>query len=200
MNIGVLGGTFDPIHGGHLAAAAEATSRLELAEVIFVPAGRPWLKPGEDISPAAQRLEMVCLAIADKPGYKLSSIEIERPGPTYTVDTMAELRQKYTTGDKLYFIIGRDKLAELPQWHQPQHLIALCRLVAVPRVGCPEPDLDELEKALPGISQRLVMLDGPRIDVSSSMIRDRVRRGLDISRLVPEAVVGYIREKGLYKA
>jgi len=199
MNIGILGGTFDPIHTGHLAVADEAVSRLGLAEVLFVPAGKPWLKVDTKILPAEHRLKMVGLAIADKPCFKLSTIEVEREGPTYTVDTITELRRQFGAGDELLFIIGWDNLADLSRWCQPERLISMCRLVAVPRVGCQVPDLDSLEAAIPGLSQRVIILDKPEIDVSASMIRERVRRGLSISRLVPEAVARYITEQGLYR-
>ncbi|HEX78956.1 MAG TPA: nicotinate-nucleotide adenylyltransferase [Dehalococcoidia bacterium] len=199
MKIGVLGGTFDPVHIGHLAVADEVKARLGLAEVLFIPTGQPWFKADVGILPAEYRLEMVRLAIAGKPGLELSDMEIKREGPTYTVDTIAELRRQSSGEDELYFIVGWDKLTELPGWRQPECLVSMCRLVAVPRVGCPVPDLDALEGAIPGISQRVVMLDKPQIDVSASIIRQRVRRGLPISRLVPEAVERYIREKGLYR-
>ena len=199
MNIGILGGTFDPVHIGHLAVADEAASRLGLAEVLFVPAGKPWLKADAKILPAEHRLKMVKLAIADKPRFKLSTIEVEREGSTYTVDTIAELRRQFGAGDELFFIIGWDNLADLPRWRQPGRLSSMCRLVVVPRVGCPVPDLDSLEAVIPGLSQRVVMLDKPEIDVSASVIRERVRRGLSISRLVPEAVARYIKEQGLYR-
>jgi nicotinate-nucleotide adenylyltransferase len=199
MNIGILGGTFDPVHIGHLAVADEAASRLGLAEVLFMPAGKPWLKADARILPAEHRLKMVKLAIAGKPRFKMSTIEVEREGPTYTVDTITELRRQFGAGDELLFIIGWDNLADLARWRQPERLISMCRLVAVPRVGYPVPDFDSLEAAIPGLSQRVIMLDKPEIDVSASVIRERVRRGLSINHLVPEAVARYITEQGLYR-
>lgn len=198
MNIGVLGGTFDPIHMGHLIIAEEVRARLDLAEVLFVPAGQPWLKLNNAISPARHRVEMVRLAIADEPSFKLSTMEIERPGPSYTVDTMAELSSQIGAEGKLFFILGWDNLIQLPRWHQPSRLVKMCRLVPVPRVGHPSPDLNSLEAAVPGLSQSLIMLDTPQIEISSSEIRERVARGLSIHQLVPEPVERYIREHGLY--
>jgi nicotinate-nucleotide adenylyltransferase len=200
MNIGVLGGTFDPVHMGHLIIAEEVHSRLDLSQVLFVPAGQPWLKLNDvnAISPAEHRVEMVRLAIADEPAFQLSTMEIERPGPSYTVDTMTELSRQIGDQDRLYFILGWDNLNHLPQWHQPRRLVKLCRLVPVRRVGFSSPDLDALEKAIPGLSRSLVMLNTPQIEISSSEIRDRVARGLPIHKLVPEAVERYIIEQGLY--
>ena len=200
MNIGVLGGTFDPIHMGHLVLAEEVRARLDLAEILFVPAGQPWLKVGSPVSSAGHRVEMVRLAIADRPYFKLSTIEIERAGPTYTVDTIAELKAQLGAGDELFFILGRDNLAELPRWRQPSRLITMCRLVAVPRPGYPLPDLKALEASIPGLSQRVMLMDKPEIDISASAIRDRVARGLSIHHLVPEPVAGYIRQHKLYLA
>jgi len=198
MKIGVLGGTFDPVHMGHLIIAEEVRARLDLAEVLFVPAGQPWLKLNNAISPAEHRVAMIRLAIADEPSFKLSTTEVERPGPSYTVDTIAELSRQIGAGDKLFFILGWDNLNQLPQWHEPSRLVKLCRLVPVPRVGCPSPDLDSLEAAIPGLSQSIIMLDTPQIEISSSEIRDRVARGLSIHQLVPEAVERYIKEHRLY--
>jgi len=200
MNIGVLGGTFDPIHMGHLVLAEEVRARLDLAEILFVPAGQPWLKVGSPVSSAGHRVEMVRLAIADRPYFKLSTIEIERAGPTYTVDTIAELKAQLGAGDELFFILGRDNLAELPRWWQPERLITMCRLVAVPRPGYPLPDLKALEASIPGLPQRVMLMDRPEIDISASAIRDRVARGLSIHHLVPEPVAGYIRQHKLYLA
>jgi nicotinate-nucleotide adenylyltransferase len=198
MNIGVLGGTFDPIHMGHLIIAEEVRARLDLAEVLFVPAGQPWLKTNNVISPAEHRVEMVRLAIAKEPSFKLSTMEIERPGPSYTVDTMAELSRQIGVRDKLFFILGWDNLNQLPRWHEPSRLVRLCRLVPVRRVGYASPDLDALEAAVPGLSQSIIMLDTPQIQISSSEIRDRVARGLSIHHLVPEPVERYIKEHRLY--
>jgi len=200
MNIGILGGTFDPIHMGHMVVADEVTARLGLAEVLFVPAGQPWFKAGNHISAAEHRLRMLRLAIAGKPCYRLSTLEVERTGPTYTVDTIKEMKKNPGAGDELFFVLGWDNLIDLPRWHQPELLISLCRLVAVPRVGCPVPDLDSLDEAIPGLSKRVIMLDKPEIDISASLIRERVCKGLPISRLVPEAVEKYIKEQGLYEA
>ena len=198
MKIGVLGGTFDPVHIGHLMVADEVTARLDLAEVLFIPAGQPWLKAGSRILAAEHRLQMVRLAIAGKSDFKLSTMEIERTGPTYTVDTIRELEKEFGADDEFFFILGWDNLEGLPRWHQPSQLISICRLVAVPRVGFPVPDLDSLEVAIPGVSKRVVMLDKPEVDISASVIRESVRRGLPISHLVPETVEKYIKEQGLY--
>jgi len=198
MKIGVLGGTFDPIHIGHLKVAEEVTARLNLSEIIFMPAGQPWLKINNAISPAEHRLEMVRLAIAGKTNFKLSTMEVDRPGPTYTVDTMAELSRKLGSDDELFFILGWDNLTQLPQWREPSRLIKLCRLVAIPRVDFPEPDLASLDAAIPGLSRRVILLQKPRIDVNASEIRRMVAQGLSIHNLVPEPVEKYIKEHKLY--
>ncbi len=198
MNIGVLGGTFDPIHNGHLLMAEEARARLNLTVVLFVPAGQPWLKVDSPISAAEHRVQMVRLAIASKPYFKLSTMEIERAGPTYTVDTIAELRAQLGEGDELFFIMGQDNLSELPQWREPSRLVEMCYLVAVPRPGSPSPDLKALEAIIPGLSQRVMLMEKPKVDISASVIRDRVVRGLSMDHLVPPPVSRYIRENGLY--
>ena len=199
MKLGVLGGTFDPIHVGHLVLAEEVRVRLGLDEVLFVPAGNPWFKADVPITAAGHRLRMVRLAIAGKPHFKLSTMEVERPGRSYTVDTMAELRGTLASGDELFFILGWDNLRGLPRWREPERLITLCRLVAVPRVGEQAPDLNTLEASIPGLSKRVIMLDKPQIAVSASEVRERAAGGLPIEHLVPQAVEGYIREQGLYR-
>ena len=198
MDIGVMGGTFDPIHQGHVMVAEETKERLRLTEVLFVPSGQPWLKEGDPILAAEHRLQMVRLAIAARPYFKLSTIEIDRAGPSYTVDTLAELRAKLSAGNELFFILGWDSLAQLPQWREPSRLITMCRLVAVPRPGYSLPDLDSLEAAIPGLSRRLVLLDEPEADISATEIRNRVAQGLSIGHLVPEPVEEYIRQHKLY--
>ncbi|MFQ6121703.1 MAG: nicotinate-nucleotide adenylyltransferase [Dehalococcoidales bacterium] len=198
MNIGVLGGTFDPVHNGHVVIAEEAKTRLSLAEIIFVPAGQPWLKADKPISSAEHRLQMLRLAIADKPFFKLSTIEIERAGPSYTVDTIAELRGQLGSEDELFFILGWDSLAELQQWREPSRLIKMCYLVAVPRPGYPRPKLKVLEASIPGLSQRVMLMKEPEIDISASAIRERVAKGLSVRHLVPEPVNKYIKEHKLY--
>lgn len=198
MNIGVLGGTFDPIHMGHLIVAEETKLRLNLAEILFVPAGLPWLRVNSPISAAEHRVQMVRLAIGDKPYFKLSTIEVKRAGPSYTVDTIAELKGRLGVRDELFFILGWDSLAELPEWREPSRLIKMCHLVAVPRVGYSLPDLNGLEAAIPGLAQRVILLDTPEIDISASVIRQRVAQGLPIDHLVSEPVDRYIREQGLY--
>jgi len=198
MNIGVMGGTFDPIHNGHIMVAEEARARLNLAEVLFMPAGQPWLKADRNVTPAEHRVEMVRLAIADRPYFKLSTMDVERHGPTYTADTLVELWEKIEPGDELYFIVGWDDLAQLPQWQKPSQLVQLCFIVAVPRPGYPPPDLKSLEGIIPGLSQRVMLMDKPETDISASGIRDRVARGLSIDHLVPEPVNRYIKQHKLY--
>ncbi len=198
MNIGVLGGTFDPIHMGHIVVAEEARARLNLVEVLFVPAGQPWLKEDSPILAAEHRVQMVRLAIADKPYFKLSTMEIDRAGPTYTVDTMDELRAQLGTEDELFFILGWDNFAQVPQWKEPSRLIKMCRLVAVPRPGYLLPDLNSLDAVIPGLSQSVIIMDKPEIDISATEIRKRVAQGLSIRPLVPEPVDKYIRQHKLY--
>jgi nicotinate-nucleotide adenylyltransferase len=200
MKTGVLGGTFNPIHKGHLAVAEEVRSRLHLDDVLFIPTGHPWRKTGNPILPAEHRVEMVRFAIADRPSFRISTIEVNREGPSYTVDTLEELQSVLGSGDEIYFIVGWDSLADLPNWKAPERIIQLAWLVAVPRPGCYPPDLQSLETGVPGLSERVVLMEGPEVDVSASQVRERVARGLPISDLVPEAVEKYIREHGLYPA
>lgn len=198
MNIGILGGTFDPIHNGHLVIAEEARVWLNLSGVIFVPAGQPCLKEDVVVSDAEHRLQMVRLSIEDKPQFKLSTVETDRPDPSYMVDTMAELHKHLEAGDEPFLILGWDSLAELPQWREPSQLITMCHLVAVSRPDFPRPNLKKLEADIPGLSQRVVMMDRINIDISASMIRDRVSRGLSIRHLVPEPINEYIKQHRLY--
>lgn len=198
MKIGILGATFDPVHRGHLAIAAEVKRSLGLAEVLFVPAGQPQLKQNITITPAKHRVEMVRLAIAGRPEYKVSEIEIERTGPSYTVATLTELRRIYAGKDEIYFILGWDSLAKFPEWRQPSRIIGMCLLVVVPRPGWPPPDVTTLEKAVPRISKRLILLEGPQVDISSTAIREMVAGGKAIADLVPAAVADYIKKHKLY--
>ena len=196
MNIGVLGGTFDPIHIGHLVIAEEARIKLGLSEVLFVPAGQPWLKLGRNITPAVHRVEMVRRAIADNPHFKLCTLEVERAGPSYTVDTLTMLRKQLGSKASFFFILGRDTLAELPLWKEPEKVVQLCRLVVPPRLG--SKDLKHLETAIPGLLDKIIQLDMPVIGISSSEIRQRLAQGLSIRYLVPAEVEKYITEHKIY--
>lgn len=198
MRIGVMGGTFDPIHRAHLRAAQEAQVQLKLDEVLFIPTGQPWLKADRQISEARHRVAMVRRAIAGKPHFKLSTIEVDRPGSTYTGDTLTQLRAQGGGNDELFLILGWDILMELPQWYEPARLIKLCCFVAVPRPGYPAPNLAALDKAIPGIARQVIVLARPEIDVSASAIRERVAQGKSIRGMVPAAVERYIKEQKLY--
>jgi len=196
VNIGILGGTFDPIHIGHLVVAEEARIKLGLREVLFVPAGQPWLKQDHDITPAVHRVEMVRRAITDNPYFKLSTLEVEHPGPSYTVDTLTVLQKQLGSEASLFFVLGRDTLAELPLWKEPRKVVQLCRLVVPPRLG--SKDLRHLEAAIPGLLNRVIQLDMPIIGISSSEIRQRLAQGLTIRYLVPPEVEKYITEHKIY--
>ncbi len=196
MNIGVLGGTFDPIHIGHLVVAEEARIKLGFSEVLFVPAGQPWLKLDRNITPAVHRVEMVRRAIADNPHFKLCTLEVERPGPSYTVDTLTMLKKQLGSEASLFFVLGRDTLAELPLWKEPKKVVQLCRLVVAPRLG--SKDLKHLKTEIPGLLDKVIQLDMPVIGISSSGIRQRIAQGLPIRYLVPAAVGEYITEHKIY--
>ena len=198
MNIGVLGGTFDPIHKGHLLLAEEARARLNLTEILFVPTGRSWLKMDNPISAAEHRVEMVRLAIADMPYFQVSTMEIERAGPSYTVDTIAELQAQLGAENVFFFILGWDNLAQLPRWREPSRLVRLCKLVVAPRPGYSRPNLEELEASIPGLSQSVIFMDRPEVDIDATDIRNRAAQGLSIRHIVPEPVDEYIRQHKLY--
>ncbi|MBM3173351.1 MAG: nicotinate (nicotinamide) nucleotide adenylyltransferase, partial [Chloroflexi bacterium] len=179
--------------------AEEGRRQLVLERVLFIPAGQPWLKADKEITAASHRLQMLNLAIAGNPYFEISTIEVDRSGPSYAVDTMAALRQRLSKKAELYFFIGWDSLDELPLWKEPDKLVQLCHIVTFPRADYEKPDLAVLEKSIPRISQRVVWVDVTPVDISSSDIRARVAKGLPISRLVPEAVARYIAEHKLYR-
>ena len=199
MGIGIMGGTFDPIHNGHLIVAEDVRIRLDLKEMLFIPAGRPWLKEDQVVSPAGHRVEMIRLAISPNPYFNLSTIEVDRSGPSYSVDTVEALKNQYEAETKIFFLLGNDILAELPQWKEPSRLIEMCHLVAFSRPGYSSPPLRSLELAIPGITQRVMLLQVPQIDISSTQIRSLVAQGHSIRALVPELVERYIRRHKLYQ-
>lgn len=199
MKIGILGGTFDPVHLGHLTIAEEAMSSLGLNRVIFVPAGNPWMKAGTPISPGPNRLAMVLAAVAGNPAFHVSPVELERSGPSYTVDTLEELQADYGSQTEYFFIIGADAIKDFGQWRNPDRVLELCTLAVVGRPAQEVLDLSLLEATLPGIGKRVAIVDGVAISVSASDIRGRVQEGRSIRYLVPSVVESYIREHGLYK-
>jgi len=198
MRVGVFGGTFDPIHLGHLAAARSIRTTLKLDKVIFVPAGQPWMKAGTPVSPVDDRVEMVRLAVARRKAFELSTIEADRAGPSYAVDTMATLRRQLGSGSDLFFLLGSDALVDIAKWREPQRLMQLCQLVAFARPGFRLPVMSDLEGAVPGVSQRVVFVEVPQRDIRATDIRQRVAEGRSIQRLVPRAVERYILEHGIY--
>jgi nicotinate-nucleotide adenylyltransferase len=196
--LGVFGGTFDPPHYGHLAAAEEAGEQLGLARVLFLPTGEPPHKPGEPISPVADRLCMTELAITDNPRFAISRVDVDRPGASYTVDTLALLQAAHGPV-ALYFICGMDMLASFLTWREPARVLARCQLVAVTRPGTPPVDLAVLEAALPGARERIHVLRVPGLDVSSTELAERVAAGRSLRYLTPPTIVEYIRARGLYR-
>ncbi|MBI4294552.1 MAG: nicotinate-nucleotide adenylyltransferase [Chloroflexi bacterium] len=199
MRLGVLGGTFDPVHLGHLALARVALDELKLAKVLFVPAARPRFKTLRRLAPAQARLDMLRLAVAGEPRFEVSTIDLERAGTTYTVDTLLRLKQELGESVELYFLLGADALAEFPAWRAPERILGMCYLVTAARPGCPPPDLVTLEQALPASRGRVIVLQGPHIDVSATEVRRRVAAGQPLSGLVPPAVEQYIKDRGLYR-
>lgn len=197
---GILGGTFDPPHIGHLALAQEVYARLALDRVWFVPAGQPPHKTGKPISSASDRLAMVELAIAGDERFAVSTLELERDGPSYSADTLEELRRRWA-GAELVFMMGWDMLTYLPQWHAPERVVAAVDTVAAsqrPGVRVAEDEIERLASMVPGLREKLVVLPAPQIDVAGTTLRERVASGLPIRYLVPDAVRQYIEEHALY--
>jgi nicotinate-nucleotide adenylyltransferase len=195
-SVGVLGGTFDPIHTGHLAIAEEAREALGLERVLVIPAADPPHKADHAVTEARHRLAMVELAVAGNPAFAVSRIELERDGPSYTVDTLAELRGSGVTD--LWFIMSAETLAELPTWYRPEAILELCRLAVLPRAGSPLLDLGWVGARFPGLEGRVMFLPGPLLPISGSVVRRRVAAGRSIRYLVPDPVARYIADHALY--
>ena len=196
--IGVFGGTFDPPHVGHLVLADEARADCELTKVLWVVTAEPPHKPDRPIIPVEHRLKMAELAIQRDPGFEISRLEVDRPGPHYTVDTLAELAET-TPDDKRVYIMGKDSLRDLPTWHQPERFIELCDAIVVLNRPDVEADLELLEGQLPGLGEKVHFLDVPLIDIASRDIRRRVAGGQPYRYLVPRLVADYIAEQNLYR-
>jgi nicotinate-nucleotide adenylyltransferase len=194
--VGLLGGTFDPIHVGHLLIAEIARHALSLDQVIFVPAGDPPHK-GETVTDAQHRYAMVLLATASNESFAVSRREIERCGPSYSLATVREFRQELGPQSELFFIAGADAVLEIRTWYRWEELLRECRFIALARPGF---DMRALEAALPAdLLAQVHLLPAPGFDLSSTMIRERVERGEPVRYLVPEAVETYLRKHGLYR-
>lgn len=188
--VGVMGGTFDPIHHGHLSAASEVQQSFDLDEVVFVPTGQPWMK--HDVSPAERRYEMTVIATASNPRFTVSRVDIERGGPTYTIDTLRDIRRERPDAE-LFFISGADAVAQILDWKDVEALWELAHFVAVSRPG------HSLNiRGLP--EQRVSSLEVPALAISSTDCRQRVDRGFPVWYLVPDGVVQYISKHHLYRS
>jgi nicotinate-nucleotide adenylyltransferase len=190
-----MGGTFDPIHHGHLMAAEEARWQFDLDEVVFVPTGQPWMKSERRVSPAEDRYLMVVVATSANPRFMVSRLEIERDGPTYTVDTLRAIREE--RGDvELFFITGADAMLEILQWKDPEEALAMAHFIAATRPGY---DLSSFERGTPTEHPTVSVMQIPALAISSTDIRERVAAGRPIRYLVPDGVQTYISKAGLYR-
>jgi nicotinate-nucleotide adenylyltransferase len=197
LRLGLMGGTFDPIHIGHLILADQAMERLALEKVLFVTAANPPHKCCEQVSDAAHRLEMTRLAIEGNAAFELSTVEMERDGPSYTIDTIKHLLGIYGAGTEIFLLLGADEGRDLMGWHQPLQISELANIVIANRPGMA---VSEVIETLPvELGRRVVPLDMPGVDISSTDLRERVRSGRSIRYLVPGPVEDYIWAKGLYK-
>jgi nicotinate-nucleotide adenylyltransferase len=190
-----MGGTFDPIHHGHLVAAEEARWQFELDQVLFIPTGRPWQKP-VGVSPAEDRYLMTVIATASNPAFSVSRLEIDHQGPTYTIDTLRRLRAGLPQGSRLFFITGADAVLQILTWKEPDQVLAEAEFIAATR---PEFDLESLVSRVPGATGRVHRLEIPALAISSTAIRARVARGAPVQYLVPDGVAHYIHKNGLYR-
>jgi nicotinate-nucleotide adenylyltransferase len=195
--VGVFGGTFDPPHNGHLALAHAAREQLDLDEILWVVTADPPHKRGSDISPVADRLELVRAAISGEPGMLPSRVDMDRPGPQWAADTVRLLQAAYPEADLVY-LMGGDSLRDLPNWGRPQELLQYASLGVLRRPGAVF-DLATLEAALPELTGRVNFVSAPRLDISSRQVRERLRAGLPIGHLVPPQVEALIDARSLYR-
>jgi nicotinate-nucleotide adenylyltransferase len=191
-----MGGTFDPIHYGHLVTAEAALWKFALDEVVFVPTGHPWMKEHKEVSAAEDRYLMTVIATASNPRFSVSRIEVERDGPTYAVDTLQELRRQAEEELDLYFITGADAILEIFQWKDPDEVLSMAHFIAATRPGY---EITRLEEAAPTSHPHISVMDIPALSISSTDVRRRVRDGEPIRYLVPEGVHAYIHKMGLYR-
>lgn len=200
--LGILGGTFDPVHDGHLALAREALAELDLERVLFVPNADPPHKQQQVVTSARHREAMVALAIAPEPAFELSRIELERPGPSYAVDTVAELaeRSRAEGRPEPWFVMSAEVLDDFAGWREPDRIMRLCRVAVAPRPGAGPLDRHWVAEHHPGFEDRFAFLPGPELDIASTRIRERVAAGQPIDDRVPDVVVRYIEAEGLYRA
>ncbi len=196
--IGIFGGTFDPPHLGHLILASEAYSQLKLDRLLWILTPDPPHKQEQVISSVEDRLAMVKLAIEDNPKFELSRVELDRPGPHYTLDTVETIAEEYPEAD-ITPIIGGDSLRDLPTWHKPKELLYASHWVGVMRRPGEEPNLDALERTLPGISSKVHYVDAPLLEIASREIRSRVAEGRPYRYYLPTQVYEYINEHHLYQ-
>ncbi len=194
--LGIMGGTFDPIHYGHLVTAEEALAQFELDEMVFVPTGRPWMKEHGSVSPSEHRYLMTVIATASNPLFGVSRIEVDRDGPTYAVDTLRELKRERGDDTDLFFVTGADAVLEIVQWKQPDELFRLAHLIAATRPGF---DLEAFEAHAPTRHPGITVMNVPALAISSTDVRARVRATRPIRYLVPESVKSYIEKAGLYR-
>jgi len=187
-----MGGTFDPVHHGHLSAASEVRMLFGLDEVVFVPTGQPWQKADLGVSPAEDRYLMTVVATASNPAFSVSRVDIDRSGPTYTIDTLRELKHTHPE-DELFFITGSDALAQILGWHKAEELFRLAHFVGVTRPGYEPVDVDRFPAGA------VTLVEVPALAISSSDLRDRVCNGHPVWYLVPDGVVQYIDKRHLYR-
>lgn len=195
-SVGILGGTFDPIHHGHLVIAEEAREALGLERVLLVPAAEPPHKPDSVVTPAEHRLAMVELAVAGNPAFAVSGIEVERGGPSYTVETLETLLREGVSDP--WFILSAEALAGFPAWRRPDRILELCRLAVVPRGNHDALDAAWVREHFPGREERIAFLAGPLLPISGSVVRRRAAAGRSVRYLVPDAVARYIADHALY--
>ena len=195
--VGVLGGTFDPPHIGHLVLADIGRWALDLEKVLWVVTANPPHKPDAPISSIEDRITMVEMALGDDPGFELSYADIDRPGPHYAIDTLRWLNERYDGVDFVY-LMGADSLMDLPTWHDPMGFLEICGVLGVMRRPGVEVDMLELEFELPGVTGKVTFFDAPLLGISGQDIRRRVRNREPFRYLLPQAIVEFIEEKGLY--
>jgi nicotinate-nucleotide adenylyltransferase len=198
VNIGILGGTFDPVHLGHLSIAKAAMDHAGLEQVLFIPAGQPRLRQAQPAASVSHRIEMVRLAIKGNPRFRVCDIEVRRPGPTYSVDTLEELSVRLGPGTDLFFILGSDVLAQLDRWKNPQRVLTLCRLLVLDRPGQEDFDWPGFYSRVPEAEGRVQIVAAPTVAVSATELRRRSSTGELLVGQAPDAVAQYIRQHGLY--